>query len=220
MSFTFSQLDAFEICPKKYYEYNVARSVVDADRSNLDWGTEVHNSVKEYLKNNVPLLGPKAPFVTWVDKARTGPGEALIEQKMAIDRNLNPVPYNSKDWWYRGIVDYSRIGKLAAFAADWKTGKKKNNPTSQLALMALLLFQHYPTLQAIKTWYVWLEADDITEQMYYRTDMQQLMMEIIPRVDALEWAFKTQTFPPKRGFLCKQWCAVRSCPFNGKGPRD
>ena len=86
--------------------------------------------------------------------------------------------------------------------------------------MALLLFQHYPTLQAIKTWFVLLEADDITEQMYYRTDMQQLMMEIIPRVDALEWAFKTQTFPPKRGFLCKQWCAVRSCPFNGKGPRD
>lgn len=220
MSFTFSQLDAFETCPKKFHAYNVERSVKDDDTSNLDWGNAVHDAMKKYMLKGVPLAGPMSPFMKWAEKVKNGQGQQLVEQKLAIDKNLSPCGYNAQGWWYRGIVDYTRILNLAAFAVDWKTGKKKNNPTIQLALMALLLFQHYPKLEQVHTWFAWLDADDKTAQVFNRGDMQTVLQDVLPRVDKLEWAFKNHDFPPKRGFLCKNWCGVVSCPFHGKGPKD
>ena len=72
-------------------------------------------------------------------------------------------------------------------------------------------------VEAIKrTMYVWIKTNDSTEEDLYRKDMPDLWKEINPRVRALELAHETDTFLPKKSGLCKEYCPVITCEFNGK----
>lgn len=218
MSFawSFSKIDAFEGCPKRYYEYSVAKSVKDTDTSNMDWGNKVHDAMRDSLKFNKPLPEDMAPYQKWADRVLAGPGELFVEQKYGLTKDFSPCAYFAPIVWYRGIADAVRIWDNVGLAIDWKTGKKKDGKI-QLGLMALCLFQYYPKMQVVRTEYIWLNEDDTTTEVFKRSDMPHLITELMPRVDALEWAHKNMTFPPKPSGICVRWCNVVSCPFHGRG---
>jgi CRISPR/Cas system-associated exonuclease Cas4 (RecB family) len=224
MSFawSYSKIDNFETCPKKYYEYSVAKSVKDDSTENIDWGNEVHDAMRDALRKVKPLPEHMRPFQPWVDRVLAGPGDLLVEQKYALDAGLNPVRYYAPTVWYRGIADVVRTHEIVGLAIDWKTGKKKENKV-QLGLMALCIFQHFPKVQVVRTEYVWLQEDpaDVpnatTQQIFRRGDMVKFVSEVLPRVQKLEWAHRTMTFPPNPSGLCVRYCKVTSCPFHGKG---
>lgn len=215
-SWSFSKLDSFETCAKKYYEYMVAKSIVDTDTSNLKWGNEVHDAIRDALTKNKPLPEHMAPYQKWVDRVIAGPGDLLVEQKYALDQTLSPCPYFAPVVWYRGIADAVRIDDSVGLAIDWKTGKPKEGSV-QLGLMALCLFQSFPKLRVVRTEFVWLQTDDTTSQVFRREEMSKFVSELLPRVQKLEWAHKTMTFPPAPSGLCVKFCQVVSCPFFGKG---
>ncbi len=212
---SWSKLEAFETCPKKYYEYSVARSIKDDDRSALEWGNEVHDMFRDALKQGRALPETMLPFEHWVQRVRDAPGELFVEQKYGLTRDLSPCPYFSPVVWYRGIADAVKINDDVALAIDWKTGKKKEG-SDQLGLMALCVFQHFSKVKAVRTEFVWLQSDEHTTQVFKRP-MHDFIMEIMPRFQKLEWAHAHQDFPPTPGGLCKRYCKVVSCPFHGKG---
>ena len=218
MSFnwSFSRLDSFETCAKKYYEYSVARSVKDDSTENLDWGNQVHDAMRDALRSKTPLPEIMKPYQHWVDRVIAGPGDLLVEQKYALDTNLSPCPYFAPVVWYRGIADAARIYGKVGLALDWKTGKKKDN-SMQLGLMALCLFQHFAQLDVVRTEFIWLQSDETTPEVFYRKDMPKFVAELLPRVQKLEWAHNTMTFPPTPSGLCVRYCKVASCPYFGKG---
>ena len=227
MSFTwsFSKLDNFETCAKKYYEYSVAKTVKDDSTENIDWGNFVHDAMRDALRKVKPLSKDLEPYQAWVDRVLAGPGELMVENKYALDQTLSPCAYFAPIVWYRGIADALRVDPPVALAIDWKTGKPKDNPT-QLGLMALCVFQHHANIKRVRTDYVWLQEDPnnqakcVTQHIWRREDMPAFVSEILPRVQKLKWAHDNMTFPPTPSGLCVKYCKVVSCPFHGKGNRS
>lgn len=215
-TWSFSRLDNFETCAKKYYEYSVAKSVKDDSTENIDWGNQVHDALRDALKKVAPLPEIMKPYQHWVDRVLDGPGDLLVEQKYALDQNLSPCPYFAPVVWYRGIADAVRIHGPVGLAIDWKTGKKKDNSV-QLGLMALCLFQHFAQLKVVRTEFIWLQSDDTTPVVFRREEMAAFVATLLPRVQKLEWAHKNMTFAPNPSGLCVRYCKVVSCPFYGKG---
>jgi hypothetical protein len=226
MSFawSFSKLDNYETCPKKYEAYSVSKSVKEDSTENLDWGNEVHDAMRDALKKVKPLPEHMAPYQPWIDRVLSGPGDLLVEQKYAMDKSFSPVPYFSPSVWFRGIADAIRINDEVALAIDWKTGRRKEG-SIQLGLMALCLFQHFSKLQAVRAEFVWLQEDPTnieaatTKEIFHRSYMQQFVAELLPRVQKLQWAHDTNTWEPKPSGICVKHCKVVSCPFHGRGNR-
>jgi hypothetical protein len=225
-NWSYSKLDGFETCAKRYYNYSVApyeQRVKDTDTDNIKWGNEVHDALRDAIKGGKALPEYMVPYQPWVDRVLSGPGELFVEQKYGLTHDLSPCPYFAPNFWYRGIADVVRIDGPVGLAIDWKTGKPKEGSV-QLGLMALCLFQHYPRLTVVRTEYVWLNEDPntpeaTTTKVFRRSEMPEFVAKLLPRVQKLQWAHDTSTFPPTPGGLCVRYCKVVSCSYHGKGSK-
>lgn len=229
-SWSYSKLKNYEVCPRKHYEVDLAKTFAevpdDDPDSALNWGNRVHDAFKVALKSGTALPKEMSAFQHWIDKINAGPGELLVEQKYAINRNFEAVAYFANDVWVRMIGDAVRIDKpftdrhgnrfRLALVVDWKTGKILEDPV-QLMLMAQALFSTYPDLTHVRSEYVWLKDDCTTPELFTRQEVAEQWTKLMPRIATLEKAAMTQSYPPKPGRLCKNWCPVQSCPHWKKG---
>jgi len=218
-SWSFSKLKNYEICPKRHYEVDIAKSTPDAGGEALEWGNAVHDTLRDVLRDNAPLPASMADYAYWVDRVRRGSGTLLVEQQYAITRMFEPTAYFAKNAWYRAKGDVVRINGNVGLVLDWKTGKVVDDEIAgvQLVLMAQCLFSHFPELTHVRSSYVWLKDDCETPELYTREEIAAKWVTLLPRVQAMEKAAQDQNFPPKPGHLCKKWCPVASCPHHGKG---
>lgn len=217
-SWSYSQLDNFETCAKRYWAYNVAKNVDEPETQQQRDGNELHKVFEEYLlgrRSDLPLgFGPHRALL---DRIKNSSGKLYGEQKLAITSSFSPCTYFSKNpaAWFRTIIDFTRISGPNASIFDWKTGKVKTDIT-QLQLMAAALFAHDPGIQRVKSALVFVNQGHIEPAEFVREDLTEIWGEILPRVRRMEKARATQEFPPKPGGLCKRYCAVSSCPHHGR----
>jgi PD-(D/E)XK nuclease superfamily len=216
-AWSYSKLKNFESCPKRYYNVDVAKVVKEEDSEQLMYGNTLHKVIAEAISGKAPLPTHFSHLQEWVDKvthtASTQP-KILVEQQLAIDKNLNPTEWFSKTAWYRGIADVVKIIGPVAVVLDWKTGKILEDGV-QLALMAQCVFAHHPTIEKIRTEFVWLKEDATTRADFSRDDMVKVWAGVLPRVQTLENAHTSANFPPKPGYLCRKYCPVDACPHHG-----
>lgn len=233
-SWSYSKFKNYFTCAKRHYEVDLQRNFVD-DSEQLRWGNEVHGSLATAVSSGAPLPS-SMPYQRWADEMRTGvfrpevvatapwlrhlqaPGsEVQVEKKYAITKNFTPTAWFGGDAWYRGICDVARFDptKTVALARDYKTGKVDHD-SRQLMLMAQCLFCHFPSLQRIRTEFVWLKEDCITPETFNRNTIMQEWPPILEGVKQMEHAANTLTYPPMPGRLCARYCPVVSCPFHGK----
>jgi hypothetical protein len=216
---TYSQLDSFENCPKKFYHLKVARDVVEPPTVHTEWGTRVHTALEDYVKDGTPLPEGMTQWDGIASKLKALPGEKHTEIQFAIDANFQPCDW--KGSWSRGIADLLVIYKDKALVADYKTGKRK--PTEQLDLYANYVFHHYPQVNVVTTGFIWLKEKKVDwnsgrpgKQPIYRAEVPFVWAEFLPRVRKLESAYERDKWPAKTSGLCKAWCPVLSCEFNGR----
>jgi hypothetical protein len=189
----------------------------DSDpNSPLAWGNRVHKALSDALTGVAPLPPEMADYQQWVDRVLRGAGKLLVEQKFAITRKFQKTAYFAKDVWYRGVGDVVRVDGDLALVLDWKTGKVLEDSV-QLMLMAQCLFSHYPELKYVRSEFVWLKDDCTSPELFSRQEVADQWVGLLDRVNHMEKAAQTQTYPPKPGRLCKRYCPVTSCPFHGKG---
>lgn len=217
-SWSYSKLKNFEVCPKRMYEVDIAKTFQDSGGEALVWGNQVHDALAKALKNNTPLPKEMEAYAYWVDRVRRGTGELLVEQKYAITRDFKKTTYFAKDVWYRGIGDVVRINDTVALVLDWKTGKILEDSV-QLMLMAQCLFSHFPKITHVRSSFVWLKDDCETPELLSRQEVADQWVGLMDRVNGMEQAAKDMNYPPKPGRLCRSYCPVTSCPFHGKGAR-
>lgn len=215
-AWSYSKLKNFEVCPKRHYEIDIAKNVQEDESEALKWGNQLHKSAADRLGKGVPLpkemegiLGP------WVERLVTKPGNMLVEQKLAITKQFGPCTFFDKAAWFRGVVDVLKLLTPVALAIDWKTGKIIEDSV-QLALTAQCVFSHYPEIKKIRTEFIWLKDDATTRADFSREDMPAMWRSLWPRVEALEHAHNTTTYPATPNRLCANWCPVKSCPHHGK----
>lgn len=227
-SWSYSKLKNGEICMKRHYEIDIAKTWKDKDdgdpNSPLVQGQRTHDAMHKRLKNLTPLppdIIDYEFFAKIVEKKAALPGaELLVEQKYAVTRDFGPCGYFAGNVWYRGIADALVLIPVTfdvwvAWVIDWKTGRIQDEPV-QLALMAQCIFSHYPKVVKVRSIYYWLKEHAETAEEFERADMVKFWPSMLRRVSVLEEAARTMTYPPTHNPFCKKNCPVQSCPFYGK----
>lgn len=209
---TYSQLDSFESCPKKFYHLKVIRDVVEGPTVHTEWGTTVHTAFEDFINIGTQLPEGMTQWQPLANKLAQLPGQKLTEVKFSIDRNFQPTEW--KDSWSRGIADLVVICGEKAAVMDYKTGKRK--PTEQLDLYANYIFHYHPEVTKVTTGFVWLKEKRIDWKPIERTSLPNLWQSLLPRIAKLESAYQRDSWPAKTSGLCRAWCPVTSCQFNGK----
>jgi CRISPR/Cas system-associated exonuclease Cas4 (RecB family) len=209
-AWTYSQLDSFETCPRKFYHTKVIRDVVEPPSIHTEWGSKVHTALENYVMHGTPLPEGMTQWESLMQKITALPGEKLPEQKFALDRNFEPADWDNA--WTRGIGDLVVLHKGKAAVLDYKTGKRK--PSEQLQLYAAYVFAHYPQIETVTTGFVWLKPKRLDWHTIRQADVPSLWQAFLPRVAKLESAYERDSWPARPSGLCNGWCPITSCEFN------
>lgn len=209
-AWSYSALTTYELCPKKYFHLYVAKDVKDSDSSFSADGKIIHDAMRARVIDNKPLPLNLRHYEKVAAKFANAPGEKYGEMKLAINRQFEPVDYFAPDVFVRVVIDLAIMQGDAALVVDWKTGKVKDDPT-QMALNAAVLSRWMPEIGMFKTLLVWLQASNLTPKNYTISKFTAVWNGLLPRVQKIEEARKTTTFPAKQGPLCG-WCPVTQCP--------
>jgi hypothetical protein len=215
-AWSYSKLKNFEVCPKRHWHVDIAKDAKEAESEDLRWGNLVHSSAAKRLSVGSPLPQGMDKVEEWCQRLLQGPGTILVEQKLAIAKDFAPCDWFAKEAWYRGVADVIKINGAVALAIDWKTGKILEDAV-QLALMAACIFAHHPTIKRIRTEFVWLKEGGVSSREDFdRDNMAVMWRNLWPRIESLEHAHNTLSYPAKPGRLCRRWCPVAVCPHHGE----
>lgn len=214
-AWTYSQLESFESCPRKFYHLKVARDIVEEQGPHAEWGTRVHTAFEDFVLKGDPLPDGMTQWQGLADKLAKLPGQKLTEYKFALDRDFKPTEW--KQSWSRGIADLVVVKGDKAVVADYKTGRRK--PSEQLDLYACYTFAHYPEVKTVTTAFIWLKEKKIDRQTIHREQAPEIWQKLMPRVRKLESAYERDSWPERPSGLCKAYCPIYTCKFNGQRGR-
>lgn len=221
-SWSFSKLKNFEGCPLRMWEVDMnggrgkgPKKYDDATGNHhLIWGNEVHEAMAKRLAEKKPLPATMLDYEMFVKRIEDKEGELFVEQQYAITCEFKATAWFARDAWYRAKGDVVKKTDNVAYIGDWKTGRIEPD-SIQLALMAGMVFSHYPDVHVVGAEYIWLKEHATTEEKFTRADMVKLWPSVLRRVATLEHAVNTNTFPATPGDNCR-WCPVKACQFNPK----
>lgn len=217
-AWSYSKLKNFESCPKRHWHIDIAKDVKEEESEQLAWGNMLHKAAAKRLSMGTALppgMAGAGKLEEWCARLLSTPGVLLVEQKLAINKEFGPCDWFGKDAWYRAVVDVLKVHDVVALAIDWKTGKILEDGV-QLALSAACIFAHHPTVQKIRTEFVWIKEGGVsTREDFDRAQLPVIWRNIWHRIEALEQAHNTTSYPAKPGRLCRKWCPVTQCPHHG-----
>ena len=220
-----TSLNTMITCPRQFEAKYITREVKFQQTEATIFGTLVHESIEAHLRHGTPLVPEAefcAPFVEWVKRLAAAPGaELLIEHKMGNaapwDPNNPHAPRSWKDAGYGGIADVVVIDHAAkrVFIIDWKTGKKAKDDPTQAHILAMCAASQPGWYRDVTTHWVFVKPQQVVS---HRFNMQTLHPVHATEVALWNWrdAVVKNEFQPTPNGLCKQWCDVVSCPFNGR----
>jgi len=224
IALSYSRLSTFEQCETKFNHIYVSKDVKDSDNEFTIYGNRVHEALEQYGKEveagvavAVDILsdGKKyaeiAKFIPVANLILRQSGTKYFEHKMAILADRTPCDWFDPNVWLRGIADILVVNGDAAFVGDWKTGKVRDNPL-QLKLFACMVMALFPEVNTVRTAFIWLAYNEITDSKFTRKMLPDLWATLDPRLDAVQKAIDLGVFKSKPSGLCN-WCPAKGvCP--------
>ena len=218
MPLSFSRLSTFEQCPAQFDYLYVTKNVQSTTNEAADYGDRVHKVLEAYGKGTLDEAAlteeGKSTLKQWggiVEKLTSRNGDKFFEHQMAVNKQLQPVDWFAKDVWIRSIADVLIVDGDTAYCLDYKTGKVKDNPT-QLQLFAAMVMWHFPQVNTVKTSFVWLKFNEVTNAKYERRYLDALWRALEPRFDKVQETIDLGVFETKPSGLCP-WCPAKGfCP--------
>lgn len=218
VAWSYSRLNNYETCPKKFFHSSVRKDVIEAESEAMRYGKLVHKALELRVSKDKPMPLNLRYLDKYAKLIAESKGEKLTEQQLAIDNNFSPCGWFDKKTWCRAILDLAIINGTHAVVIDYKTGKISSDFT-QLRLAGVLLMLHMPELQTVDLSYLWTKDKKITkydEGPLTRDDIKTVVTELMPRIKKYERAHRMESFPARPGFLCKNWCHIKTCPYHGE----
>lgn len=219
-AWSYSTIKAFKTCPRQYYEVKVAKSVQVPDSTEATrYGSDFHEAAEFYVRDGTPLPERFVYAKPQLDILRTIPGDKYCEHEMGLTEKLEPCGFNEPHTWCRGIIDLLIINEESGVArvVDYKTGKStKYADPSQLELMALMVFKHFPKIRTVKGGLFFVVANDFKKAAYYVDNEHTYWRTWMIDVKRLETAHTTGVWNPNKSGLCRAHCPVVTCTHNGK----
>ena len=225
--YSFSKIQTFFECPKKFEFSYVIKIPVDRDYVDPTYfvrGRFLHSYIADRLKggtgSNIGKYGldvdTKLALVDYADKALENEFISMtydfdvnsVESYISLDKNLIPTTtkHNSA---IGGYVDYFAIHEDYAMVVDWKTGKLRTMPDySQLELYSVWLLQKYPKIEEIDLVYYYVEHDKFKTKMINSNDVKNLKNIISEKINIIE---NTAFFPVNRTEKCNHCQFFKTC---------
>lgn len=227
VSWSYSKLKNWRSCPKRHYHVDIKRDFKEPEGEALKYGNFVHKALEDRIMHGKPIPAEHAgKLEPWAHKVlkgyagaadyKAGTGQTIMgEQQLAINAAFEPSGWFRDDTtWHRSKVDLVILNGPVAVAVDWKTGKILDE-SEQLMIAAQCIFSHWPQVQIIRTKFVWLKENAETVLDVGRKDMPGLWATLLPEIQRYTEAVRTTDFPAQPSGLCKRYCPVTSCPYNG-----
>jgi hypothetical protein len=211
-AWTFSQLEKYTTCPKQFYHLRVAKDFKDPPTEHTMWGEAVHTAFEYRIAEGTPLPEGMSQWEGIAAKLAALKGKKYVEHQIGISKSFAPSPWAQS--WSRGILDLLVVDGSKAGVFDYKTGKRKQ--TDQLSLYAAYTFAAFPQVETVTTGFIWLKDKKIDTEKFTRDDVPTIWQSFLPTVRKLELAYDNNQWPARPSGLCRAWCAVTSCPHNGK----
>lgn len=211
-------LEDFNNCPYSFYRKRVVKGIKEEQGEAAAWGEFVHKKFElRQGEDKEPLpkeLKDHEPFMEWLDEyAKALKGTILVENRMALTKELKPTNFFSKDVWHRGVIDWLCLSKNLATVFDYKTGKP-HTKDRQLKIFAIDVFYSYPSINIVRTHYHWTQTLKSGDAVVYdRRQLPELWGSITPDLRQYVDAFKTETWQKRQSGLCNGWCPVTDCEF-------
>ena len=212
VKWSFSGLKDFVNCPRQYNEVKIKQNYTKGVTQQMQYGTDVHRALEEYVRDSKPLPDFYARFKKTVDALKEIPGERFIEYKMALREDKTACDFGADDYWVRGIVDLMIIDGDTAFVTDYKTGSAKYPDPKQLMLMALMTFVHFPNVKHVKGGLIFLMHNAFVTEDYLRHNVANYWAKFAPDIMRLKMALERDVWTPNPTPLCG-WCPVKTCEF-------
>jgi hypothetical protein len=211
---SYSALNTFETCPRQYFHLKVKKDVKGSFSADSNYGLDVHKSFEDRMLKDKKLPLDLQHHEKIMAKVAAAPGEASPEQKLAINRNFEPTGFFDSDVWLRSIVDYTKATDKTCLVIDWKTGKMKSD-FDQVSLCTATMSCFLPEVEKYTAAYYWTKEKRFTSIKLAKEELPNVWNEFLPRLERVEKAAKEDDFPTKPNGLCKKYCPVKQCKYNG-----
>lgn len=120
VAWSYSYLQAFETCPKRFYHTKIAKDVIEPQTEALTHGNEVHKALELAVAENRPLPEKYKTYIPIVEAVKASPGIKKAEMKFGLTKSFAPTTFFAKDVWVRGVLDFTAINGKSATVLDWK----------------------------------------------------------------------------------------------------
>jgi hypothetical protein len=211
MAVSFSRLSTYEQCGRKFEYLYVTKQVQDQGSAATEFGDRVHKALEAVGRGLGEHTHESLPYAGILERILKQPGDHYFELQMAINPDKQPCDWFAPDVWIRSIADVLVVNEDKAWIGDYKTGKVKDDMT-QLQLFALMVFLHFPKVNEVKTSYIWLKYNQLTNMTFTRAMVPHLWTALEPRFDRLQDSVDMGVFDAKPSPLCG-WCAAQTiCP--------
>jgi hypothetical protein len=212
VAWSYSRLDGFETCPRKFWHLNVKKDLKEPESDAMIEGKTTHKAFELRLRDRVTLpihLRVHEGALAMIEKSA---GQKLVEQQICLDVNWQPVEWYSKDAWLRVKSDLTQYNGSYGVVWDWKTGRPHDDFT-QLNLNAAVLLHLAPEIDVVTPAYYWTKARKVQAgDRIKRADVSAVWGPILKRVANYQAAHEKQDFPPRENYFCKG-CVVTDCQF-------
>lgn len=237
IGWSYSKLKNFRDCPRRHLECDIEKKWNEGETNDhIEFGNAVHKAMEDRLKFGTPIPAHlqsslSANMEAWCLKVLHGyenaeafgavAGQRLgVELQLAITEAYEPCGWFDKQQnvWSRAKIDVAKIKTPGAILIDWKTGKVQSKENEQLLISAAIMFAHVPSLEFIRTCYVWLKEDAETTLDVKRSDVGNIWADLLPQINHYRKSVAENNFPEKPSGLCR-WCPVRTCQHNAVNER-
>ncbi len=206
-------LDTFARCPKQAYHKYVVKDLPFVETEAMKWGNRVHDALEKRVRDRAPLPEGMEAYEKFASPLDLH-AYKLVEHKLGMTKDGRSSSFFGEQVWCRGKVDVALINGRTAFILDWKTGKRREDP-AELERFAYLLRACFDALERFVGRYVWLKEDRLGDE--HRLDPDRRLeadRRLMEQVEALQ--ARGEPWPAHENGLCRQYCDVVSCPFNGR----
>lgn len=219
-AWSYSALETFKLCPKKYYHLYVAKDIREPPSEAIIYGNALHKAAELHIREDIPLPKQFSFLQKYMDKVKAIPGNKLTEHKLGLrieNGKLVPCGFFDREVWFRGVIDLVSLDPIKGRAVilDYKTGKNsKYADMLQLELMAALTFMHFSYVHKIKAGLMFVVAKDFIQDEFVAKDKFRVFSKLDGDLERRKVAHETGVFNAVPNFSCNGWCPVTSCIHN------
>ena len=205
---SYSLWKTYNTCPRKV-KFSRIDGIKEPGSAAMDRGNAIHQEAEDFIRFGQPMSKlPDSCKLYEKEFAKLTKAGAVPEQEVAVNRNWEPVDYNSRDAWVRAKIDVyfkkkGHSGQVAMTIIDYKTGKVYEENKKQLSFYALLGFIFHPEVDTINVelWYLDQGPAHTHKDCYVREEFEDMKQAWTAAPAQL---LHDTIFAPRPGIQCKR----------------